>query len=37
MGMMTDIGTQHPKNDILSDVGGMVGDAFKIACHQKRI
>jgi hypothetical protein len=35
--MMADIGSQNPENNILGNVGGVVGDAFEIACHQERI
>jgi hypothetical protein len=37
MGMMTDICSQNPENDILGNVGGMVRNAFEIACNQERI
>jgi len=37
LGMMADIGSQNPEDDILGNVGGVVGDAFEVACHQESI
>ena len=36
-GMMADIGSQHPENNILGNVGGVVGYAFEVACDQERV
>ena len=37
LGVMTDIGSENPENDVLGNVGGVVRDAFEITCHQECI
>jgi hypothetical protein len=37
LGVMTDIGSENPEDDILRNVGGMVCDAFEIPRHEECI
>src|SRR6266404_2750086 len=37
MHIVPDIGTLHPEDDVLGDVGGVVGNALQIASHQEGI
>ena len=35
--VVANVGALHPEDYVLRDIGGVIGDAFEIAGHQKRI
>src|SRR5271166_2157455 len=37
MGAMTDVRSLHPEDDVLCDIGGVVGYALEIAGYKKRV
>src|SRR5437762_3201604 len=35
--MVTNVGTENPEDDVLGDVGGVIGNALQVACNEQCI